>query len=69
MADRYPGRFPNAPRFVKLLKAKPNLWAGIEPVAETQGCLGGDGALAVYDLGDAVHRHRGLAGEFRRACA
>lgn len=45
------------------LEVEPEFGGGAEPVGEAQRGVGGDGSLAVDDLGDAVGGHGELAGE------
>ena len=45
-------------------EVEPEFGGGGEPVGEAQRGVGGDAALGVDDLGDAVGRHGELAGEF-----
>ena len=48
------------------LQIQPELRAGAEPVAESQGGVAGDRPLAADDLRQAIGRHRDLPGQFGR---
>lgn len=48
---------------VAVLEVQPELGGGTEVLPEAQGCISGDGALAVNDLVDASGRHPDGHGE------
>src|SRR6185437_13852388 len=63
VADGIAGLPVGQGQVVLRLQAQPELRLDSEPVAEAQGCVAGDRALARDDLADAVRRHIDLARE------
>jgi hypothetical protein len=64
MADRLPDLPIRNGKVELRLKVEPELGIGAKPVAEPQGRVAGDRALAGDDLADAVRRHVDLSCEF-----
>jgi len=65
--DCFSGLFLREAQLVKALQVQPDFRARATEVGEAQGCVAGNGALTVENLGDSVSRDIDLACEFGRA--
>src|ERR1035437_10427971 len=55
--------FPYTTLF-RFLKIEPKVWAGPEPMAKPQCCVGGNAALRIDNTRDPVNRHIDLSRQF-----